>query len=199
VTTFIPYEFGLPGKPFVIPGDPPLPVIAVGAGDNRGFNPIHPSYRTRQTVSVSTDTDSIIVSGPINDSSPSKVFIIDIFGNTEPIPLEPIPSVANMQVIASRVDKDTIRVTMGGTARSGAIPASSGLAIDWCYEIFINNPADGNPTYTILGGNDDYPAYEAYVNNRQIHGHLPPRNDLDLLKGGCFDVPVNKKSGPILP
>lgn len=196
VTTFIPYSFGVPAFPFLFNG---MFLEVTGKGDSRDFDSSeNSSYRTRQLITVVTEGENLIVGGPFNLASSTELYVFDLLGMNNPTRLTQIPtSTAGMNIAGPfRIAEDTIRVDFSGSVRSGALDAS--LSIDWCYSIVIKNPLEGVPTYHIVGGNDNYPAYEVYIDGKAIHQASPPINNIFLLIGSCMESPVDK-SGSLDP
>ena len=67
--------------------------------------------------------------------------------------------------------------------------------INWCFSIVIGS-VQGSYFYTINGGNDDYPAYEVYLNGQALQQFTPTSNNAFQLQGNCNDVFVSR-SGTI--
>lgn len=163
VTTFIPFAFGLPGVPTPFP--PIGLTIITGEGDNRGFDPNATSFRTRQTGTFVVGDSPITVEGPNTVARDSVLHVVDASGNIDLLPLFSLPGkLKGFSVTLTRLSDESIRVEMTGSAHTALLPAA--LDIDWCYDIEIDNPPDVDPMYRISGGNDNYPAYEVYINDK---------------------------------
>ncbi len=98
-----------------------------------------------------------------------------------------------MIVSVTRVSANKVKVELTGSSGNPLIPSPF---IDWCYTITIDT-AEDPPTYTIQGGNDNFPAYDVYVNDQEIHKFNPSENNPFLLVGNCGDVLVPLTSGSL--
>ncbi len=61
--------------------------------------------------------------------------------------------------------------------------------IDWDVFITVEDRPEG-PRFVVGGLSDCFPAYEAYVNNKQVLGFMPPDSD-PLRIGSCLPPPMN--------
>jgi hypothetical protein len=189
VTTFIPFDFGRPAVDFIFAA---VPIKVVGEGDNRGFNSTCENcFRTRQLVTVVVGSDPIIVDEAPPQIGNTHLHVLDSFGVIGPIAILSVPGLGTMDVTATRIDEDSILLHLSGSAHTRFLPSAQ--SIDWCYTITINDPPGGPPSYSINGGNDDYPAYEVYINGTMVHGSPPTENNLALLFGGCNAITAHNQ------
>lgn len=79
-----------------------------------------------------------------------------------------------------------VRLTAAAAVPITQLPAP---AIDWDVIITVEDTPAG-PRFTVGGASDCFPAYEAYVNNKQVLGFLPPNSD-PLRIGFCLVPPAD--------
>src|SRR5205823_767037 len=58
-------------------------------------------------------------------------------------------------------------VAISGSAANPLVLGGFGPAIDWCYTITVDSSADPAMA-SMTGGHDDFPAYEVYIDGRDI-------------------------------
>ena len=157
-------------------------------GDNRGFDPFSPRYRTDSEVFVSTLTGSAI-SPALFDAGTTYRYASDALNPdgytltsdailndchyTDKVVKEPS---TNMHVSVSG-GGSTVHANFYGSATDLATAAQSWApSLDWnvTYTISTANPVI--PAYTIEYTHDCYPAHEAYIGTQLVYGYKPSSN-----------------------
>jgi hypothetical protein len=193
VTAFIPFEFGRPGVTA-----PAIPFEVVGEGDDRAFDSHSPKFRIRTLATLDPMGDPVLRRSE-HFAGLTELFLLDDLGLLQPSGFLPLlTDFSNMRLSAAAIPgTDDVLVSAEAHATNAWFNQVLGLpndaiAIDWCYTIRIRDATSDTPIVQILGGNDNYPAYEVYINDKLVHCFMPSVNNLGRLLGGCTDASVQR-------
>jgi len=174
----------LPTNPISIP-------FRIFGGEDRSFSPTSTSYRTKQVVNVTT-ADPITIGKPVNLVGETKEYavyaLLDGKITDSDVPIDTgVGKTDDMHITVTRINEDSVEVEMTGSASDPLTPLAP--HIDWCYTIIIKT-IEGVSTYTLTGGNDNFPAYEIHINDKIIHHFTPLKGPWSLF-GSCMGAPVD--------
>ena len=206
VTAFIPYDFVSPQLLIPRPDGPMGEFARVrfqGDGVDRVFNINDPRFRVRHAMKIRTeDSPTEVENGPPEKNLTIAHEVSGLMGTVFTGRSWELPvDLSQVQAFAQRVGENHVFVEFRAKA-TNPLPQPEFLtpSLDWCYGIDIKIKEDGTGTYEFTGasGNDFFPAYEVYINDKRAIEAFPSANFAPLVVGDCHKS-VDNPTGEFTP